>query len=153
MFIVLYRYSLAEEHGDLINLHDWFQSFKTIILHHRSNRKQKSKQSPLKKKRKDTNASRDPSEASIQYPLDFPLCRVYLIYFTLRYNALNVLMDVANCSPKDIVSLISFTCEEIAGHFPNFMVLSLYKLVLEWYFTQLYSFVFLFFFSLFVMGL
>ncbi|XP_054789583.1 origin of replication complex subunit 3-like [Prosopis cineraria] len=59
-------YSLAEEHGDLINLHDWFKSFKTIILDQKNKRKQKLKQSPHKRKRKDTNESSDPSEASIQ---------------------------------------------------------------------------------------
>ncbi|KAI9104306.1 hypothetical protein K1719_022878 [Acacia pycnantha] len=59
-------YSLAEEHGDLINLHDWFKSFKTIILDHKNKRKQKLKLSPHKRKRKDTNESTDPSEASIQ---------------------------------------------------------------------------------------
>ncbi|XP_028756747.1 origin of replication complex subunit 3 [Neltuma alba] len=59
-------YSLAEEHGDVINLHDWFKSFQTIILDHKNKRKQKLKQSPHKRKRKDTNESSDPSEASIQ---------------------------------------------------------------------------------------
>ncbi|KAI4346976.1 hypothetical protein L6164_007833 [Bauhinia variegata] len=59
-------HSLSQEHGDLINLHDWFQSFTAIVLHHKTKRKQKAKQSPLPKKRKDTNESRDTSEASIQ---------------------------------------------------------------------------------------
>ncbi|MED6134185.1 Origin recognition complex subunit 3 [Stylosanthes scabra] len=58
-------YSLAQEHGDLINLHDWFQSFRTII-HQTNKRKPKSKQSPQPKKRKDTAGSGEPNEASIQ---------------------------------------------------------------------------------------
>ncbi|RDX65710.1 Origin of replication complex subunit 3, partial [Mucuna pruriens] len=59
-------YSLAQEHGDLINLHDWFQSFRTIVLQLKNKRKQKSKQSPPPKKRKDINGSADQNEASIQ---------------------------------------------------------------------------------------
>ncbi|XP_058754225.1 origin of replication complex subunit 3-like [Vicia villosa] len=59
-------YSLAQEHGDLINLHDWFQSFRTIVLQHTNKRKQKSKQTPLPKKRQDTSRSEDQNEASIQ---------------------------------------------------------------------------------------
>lgn len=59
-------YSLAQEHGDLINLHDWFQSFRTIVLQHTNKRKQKSKSTPLSKKRKEMNGSGDQNEASIQ---------------------------------------------------------------------------------------
>ncbi|XP_061352844.1 origin of replication complex subunit 3 [Gastrolobium bilobum] len=59
-------YSLAQEHGDLINVHDWYQSFRAIAFQHTNKRKQKSKQSPLPKKRKDTNESGDQNEASIQ---------------------------------------------------------------------------------------
>ncbi|KAG5118091.1 hypothetical protein JHK82_032511 [Glycine max] len=59
-------YSLAQEHGDLINLHDWFQSFRTIVIQHKNKRKQNSKQSPSSKKRKDINGSADQNEASIQ---------------------------------------------------------------------------------------
>ncbi|XLS76586.1 hypothetical protein HN51_033451 [Arachis hypogaea] len=58
-------YSLAQEHGILINLHDWFQSFRTI-LHQTNKRKPKSKQSPQPKKRKDTAGSGDQNEAPIQ---------------------------------------------------------------------------------------
>ncbi|KAJ7964080.1 origin of replication complex subunit 3 [Quillaja saponaria] len=58
-------YSLAQEHGDLINLHDWYQSFKTVALPHRSKRKKKSN-SPLPKKGKDTNDLGEKSEATIQ---------------------------------------------------------------------------------------
>lgn len=59
-------YSLAQEHGDLINLHDWFQSFRTIVLQNTNKRKQKSKQTPLSKKRKEMSGSADQNEASIQ---------------------------------------------------------------------------------------
>ncbi|KAI3834223.1 hypothetical protein MKX03_030030 [Papaver bracteatum] len=47
-------YQLAQEHGDLINLHDWFQSFKAIILPPSNTKKGKRKlqMSPLSKKRK-----------------------------------------------------------------------------------------------------
>ncbi|KAJ4720942.1 origin of replication complex subunit 3 [Melia azedarach] len=59
-------YNLAQEHGDHINLHDWYQSFKSKVLSSRSKGKHKSKQSPLPKKRKDTNEPDKPCEASIQ---------------------------------------------------------------------------------------
>nr|POE84913.1 origin of replication complex subunit 3 [Quercus suber] len=59
-------YTLAQEHGDLINLHDWFQSFKTIVLRPSKKGITKSKQSPLPKKRKNINESENKSEASIQ---------------------------------------------------------------------------------------
>ncbi|KAG2398159.1 Origin of replication complex subunit 3 [Vigna angularis] len=59
-------YSLAQEHGDLINLHDWFQSFRSIVLQNKNKRKQSAKQSPQPKKRKAINGSADQNEASIQ---------------------------------------------------------------------------------------
>ncbi|KAE8077518.1 hypothetical protein FH972_016076 [Carpinus fangiana] len=59
-------YTLAQEHGDLINLHDWFQSFKTVVLQPSTKGKHKSKQSPLSKKRKHKYESENKSEASIQ---------------------------------------------------------------------------------------
>ncbi|KAL4353622.1 hypothetical protein GQ457_06G015420 [Hibiscus cannabinus] len=58
-------YKLAQEHGDLINLHDWYQSFKSIVLCP-SGSKKKSRQSPLPKKRKGIKESENQSEASIQ---------------------------------------------------------------------------------------
>ncbi|KAI3890364.1 hypothetical protein MKW92_037563 [Papaver armeniacum] len=61
-------YQLAQEHGDLINLHDWFQSFKAII-HPQSNTKKgkrKLQMSPLSKKRRVTVEVESISEASIQ---------------------------------------------------------------------------------------
>ncbi|KAH0978700.1 hypothetical protein GBA52_005877 [Prunus armeniaca] len=59
-------YTLAQEHGDLINLHDWFQSFKTIASQPSRKGECKLKQSPLPKRRKDVNESENKSEASIQ---------------------------------------------------------------------------------------
>ncbi|XP_022747744.1 origin of replication complex subunit 3 isoform X2 [Durio zibethinus] len=58
-------YKLAQEHGDLINLHDWYQSFKSVVLRPSSS-KRKSRQSPLPKKRKDINETENQSEASTQ---------------------------------------------------------------------------------------
>ncbi|XP_024170606.1 origin of replication complex subunit 3 isoform X2 [Rosa chinensis] len=58
-------YTLAQEHGDLINLHDWFQSFKTIVIQYSRKGTSKLKKSPLKK-RKERNESENKSEASIQ---------------------------------------------------------------------------------------
>ncbi|RAL39806.1 hypothetical protein DM860_013007 [Cuscuta australis] len=55
-------YMLAQEHGDLINLHDWFQSFKATI----SCRKQRSRQLPSPKKRKVSSVPQNESDASIQ---------------------------------------------------------------------------------------
>ncbi|KAA8533443.1 hypothetical protein F0562_031123 [Nyssa sinensis] len=59
-------YMLAQEHGDLINLHDWYQSFKATMLHPSIKVKQRLKLSPSPKKRKDANESQNKSEASIQ---------------------------------------------------------------------------------------
>ncbi|KAH1113997.1 hypothetical protein J1N35_007375 [Gossypium stocksii] len=57
-------YKLAQEHGDLINLHDWYQSFKSIVLC--PNSKRKPRRSPLPKKRKGIKEAESQSEASIQ---------------------------------------------------------------------------------------
>ncbi|XP_068653912.1 origin of replication complex subunit 3-like [Aristolochia californica] len=59
-------YHLAQEQGDLINLHDWYQSFKGIILSSGIKGKKKVVQSPVSRKRKATNATLNISEASIQ---------------------------------------------------------------------------------------
>ncbi|PSS04585.1 Origin of replication complex subunit like [Actinidia chinensis var. chinensis] len=59
-------YVLTQEHGDLINLHDWYQSFKASILHPRIKRKHRLKHSPSPKKKMDTSESRKKSEASVQ---------------------------------------------------------------------------------------
>lgn len=67
-----FRYTLAQEHGDLVNLHDWFQSFKTVVANPIIKGKQrKGKQSPLPKKRKDANENENKNEATIQYPTLF----------------------------------------------------------------------------------
>ncbi|CAI9109491.1 OLC1v1009319C1 [Oldenlandia corymbosa var. corymbosa] len=58
-------YGLAQEHGDLINLHNWYQSFKTTISHSGTGNKTKLKSSSPKKRK----VSADPqniSDASIQ---------------------------------------------------------------------------------------
>ncbi|KAK3020325.1 hypothetical protein RJ639_046537 [Escallonia herrerae] len=59
-------YSLALEHGDLINLHDWYQSFKATIRHPSNKGKHKLKQSISPKKRKDLDESQNRNEASVQ---------------------------------------------------------------------------------------
>ncbi|PKU71579.1 hypothetical protein MA16_Dca004421 [Dendrobium catenatum] len=45
-------YSLAQEYGDLINLHDWYHSFKTKILISNPKAKRKAQHSPTSKKGK-----------------------------------------------------------------------------------------------------
>lgn len=90
-FTSCFRYILAQEHGDLINLPDWFQSFKTIISHASTKGKRKKKQSMLPKKTNVFNESKDKSEALIQYP-----CCVSL-YTTLLYLSelmLRILMNI-----------------------------------------------------------
>ncbi|KAJ0039034.1 hypothetical protein Pint_22776 [Pistacia integerrima] len=59
-------YILAQEHGDHINLHDWYNSFKSTVLCPINKGKNKSKQSPLLKKRKEINEPNKQSKASIQ---------------------------------------------------------------------------------------
>ncbi|KAJ4844921.1 hypothetical protein Tsubulata_035299 [Turnera subulata] len=59
-------YTLAQQHGDLINLHDWYQSFKSVVLCRTNKKKQRSKHSPSPKKRKAMTEPAKPSEASIQ---------------------------------------------------------------------------------------
>ncbi|MCL7048230.1 hypothetical protein MKW94_003930 [Papaver nudicaule] len=61
-------YQLAQEHGDLINLHDWFQSFKAIILPPSVTKKGKRElqMSPLSKKRIVTTEVESIGEATIQ---------------------------------------------------------------------------------------
>lgn len=69
MWIWCLRYSSCQEHGDLINLHDWYQSFKRILLCPNSKKRHKLKQSPVSKKQKFVDNSEKLSEAAIQYPL------------------------------------------------------------------------------------
>ncbi|CAN8300172.1 unnamed protein product [Cochlearia groenlandica] len=62
-------YKLAQEHADVINLHDWYQSFKTILIPRISKAKQKPKTSSKSKKRKDRCEEEEPeapSESLIQ---------------------------------------------------------------------------------------
>nr|GME18697.1 origin of replication complex subunit 3 [Ipomoea batatas] len=54
-------YTLAQEHGDLINLHDWFQSFNATV-----SCLKRSKQLCSPKKRKVSNVPQNKSDASIQ---------------------------------------------------------------------------------------
>lgn len=82
MFIISFRYTLAQEHGDLINLHDWFQSFKTIVIQYNRKGTCKLKKSPLKK-RKERNESENKSEAFIQYPFGFGSAKYSLSFYAL----------------------------------------------------------------------
>lgn len=59
-------YTLAQEHGDLINVHEWFHSFKAIVSGAPSQAKKRSRMSPSPKKRKDSNIPQTRSDASIQ---------------------------------------------------------------------------------------
>ncbi|WCJ27754.1 Origin of replication complex subunit 3 [Euphorbia peplus] len=59
-------YTLAQEQGDLINVHDWYQSFKSLILSTDNKAKRRTKHSPSPKKRKITKEPAKPSEALIQ---------------------------------------------------------------------------------------
>lgn len=64
-----YRYTLAEEHGDLINVHEWLHSFKAIVSSPPSQAKKRLRVSPSPKKRKDSsNTAQSRSDALIQYP-------------------------------------------------------------------------------------
>ncbi|KAL9154173.1 hypothetical protein ABFS82_10G097600 [Erythranthe guttata] len=65
-------YSLAQEHGDLINLHEWYHSFKSIVTGTRvqvqkPKKRLKSSPSPSPKKPKDSNEqTKNRSDADIQ---------------------------------------------------------------------------------------
>ncbi|CAA0830466.1 Origin of replication complex subunit 3 [Striga hermonthica] len=59
-------YTLAQEHGDLINLHEWFHSFKAVVSRPPSQAKKRSKSSPSPKKRKESNEPQNKTDASIQ---------------------------------------------------------------------------------------
>ncbi|KAG1355439.1 putative Origin of replication complex subunit 3 [Cocos nucifera] len=56
-------YSLAQEYGDVINLHDWYQSFKATVVSASTKTKCKLQHSPASKKVKVTPSE---SEATIQ---------------------------------------------------------------------------------------
>ncbi|KMZ74713.1 Origin recognition complex subunit 3 [Zostera marina] len=62
-------FTLAQEHGDLVNLHDWYESYKSIILSSRTKARRKFNKSPASKKGKVSSALSDSSnlnEATIQ---------------------------------------------------------------------------------------
>ncbi|KDP39550.1 hypothetical protein JCGZ_02570 [Jatropha curcas] len=59
-------YSLAREQDDLINLHDWYQSFKLVILSSSNKGKHRTKHFPSPKKRKVATEAAKPTEESIQ---------------------------------------------------------------------------------------
>ncbi|GAB4831714.1 Origin recognition complex subunit 3 [Ancistrocladus abbreviatus] len=59
-------YRLAREHGDIINLQQWYQTFRTTITHPASEGKKRLKHQPSRKKRKNIEDSEDQSEAAIQ---------------------------------------------------------------------------------------
>ncbi|KAK6146996.1 hypothetical protein DH2020_017908 [Rehmannia glutinosa] len=59
-------YSLAQEHGDLINLHEWFHSFKAIVSQPTLPVKKRLRMSPAPKKRKESNEPQNKSDATIQ---------------------------------------------------------------------------------------
>ncbi|CAI0547178.1 unnamed protein product, partial [Linum tenue] len=86
-------YTLAQEHGDVVNVHDWYQSFKSVVLstHMVSKRgKSRSKQhSPTPKKRKTTSELSQPSEASIQYPCPCSLLVVFSLFCRLSLLFIN----------------------------------------------------------------
>ncbi|XP_071712090.1 origin of replication complex subunit 3 [Rutidosis leptorrhynchoides] len=59
-------YTLAQEHGDLINLHDWYQSFKANISQKTVKERHRMKGSPSPKKRKTIVEPKNITEASAQ---------------------------------------------------------------------------------------
>lgn len=74
------RYSLAQEHGDLINLHDLFQSFKATITNSSMRSKNRLKQTQSPKKRKISREPQVISDASIQYPTNFYLLAFFFFF-------------------------------------------------------------------------
>ncbi|XP_073016153.1 origin of replication complex subunit 3 isoform X2 [Primulina eburnea] len=59
-------YSLAQEHGDHINIHEWFNSFRAIVSPPCSQAKKRLKMSPSSKKRKSSKEPERRNDASIQ---------------------------------------------------------------------------------------
>ncbi|KAK6140217.1 hypothetical protein DH2020_026015 [Rehmannia glutinosa] len=59
-------YSLAQEHGDLINLSEWFHSFKAIVSQPTLPAKKRPRMSPSPRKRKESNEPQNKSDATIQ---------------------------------------------------------------------------------------
>ncbi|XP_057521737.1 origin of replication complex subunit 3 isoform X2 [Amaranthus tricolor] len=59
-------YILAQEHGDIINVHDWFHSFKAILVNPSTKARSKTKKSSTPKKKKGVELSNSTNEAAIQ---------------------------------------------------------------------------------------
>ncbi|CAN6461356.1 unnamed protein product [Victoria cruziana] len=60
-------YILSQEHGDLINVYDWYQSFRSIFINSQGvSNKSGAQKTPTPKKRKTLNTSNASDEASIQ---------------------------------------------------------------------------------------
>ncbi|KAF3795953.1 Origin of replication complex subunit 3 [Nymphaea thermarum] len=60
-------YILSQEHGDLINVYDWYQSFRTMFINSLGvSKKSGAQKSPTPKKRKAVNMLNASDEASIQ---------------------------------------------------------------------------------------
>lgn len=93
IFVSDFRYNLAQEHGDIINLHDWYQSFKSIVFSSRGKGKNKSRQSPPAKKRKVTSEPENQSEAHIQYPII-----LNLFYFNMPIYIFSALKQSWTCN-------------------------------------------------------
>lgn len=85
---LLFRFVIAQEHGDLINLHDWYQSFKSIVTCQSSKGKKRLKQSPVSKKRKDVGGFENLSEALIQYPFDFMVLHAIFMFSPFKLTKL-----------------------------------------------------------------
>lgn len=65
---------MAQEYGDVINLHDWYQSFRGIVGQQTVKDRNRSKVSPSPKKRKTAiEPQKKITEASIQYPFYFKM--------------------------------------------------------------------------------
>ena len=80
-----------QEHGDLINVHEWFHSFMAVISNPPLKAKKKLRMSPSPKKRKDSKEARTKTDASIQYPL--PL--ILITTFSAKL-LINTLFDISS---------------------------------------------------------
>ena len=132
---LLFRYTLAQEHGDLINLHDWFQSFKTIVLRPSKKGKPKLKQSPLPKKRKEMNESENKSEASIQYPISFSFAFVFISY-TLQSLVEGICSEIfvaAHENPETTMKVCVCVCTSVIHNCVSLLII----------FTKIFDFMFL----------
>lgn len=94
---------MSQEHGDLINLYDWYQSFKVAVSSSVKG-KRKAKQSPKSKKRKVDTPMEEPNEALLQYPKltimfsifsHLSVIELFWVFFLLK-KALSGLSDIDN---------------------------------------------------------